>query len=230
MTETKITDFVHRGYSRLLLVEGPDDADFVYGLLGVLKLRHVIYLHQIGGKDNFEKALIALIMSAEFEDLQQLGIIRDADYNTDAFESIRSALINANQRHSRRDYPIPTNADEVVTNNDLSLSIHILPEANVEGMLEDLVFNVLSEDVVTNCVDNFFHCLQDQLIEFRDNVLPKAKIRVFMAGKAVDKSGEGDDKKYWELAHITHTSWWKDEYWEHQAFNKIKAFLRQLAE
>lgn len=230
MVETKITDFANRGYSRLLLLEGSDDIDFVYGLLGELNLRQTIYLHQVGGKDNFEKALIALIMSAEFEDLQHLGIIRDADYNTDAFESIRSAIANANQQHSRRDYPIPTNADEVVTNDDLTISIHILPGANVEGMLEDLVFNVLSEDVVINCVEDFFHCLQDQSIELRDNVLPKAKIRVFMAGKAVDKSGKGDDKKYWELANITHASWWKDEYWDHPAFDKIKAFLRQLAE
>ena len=99
MANFNITDFAHKGYSRLLLVEGPDDIDFMYGLIGELGLRNSIWLHEVGGFNRFQNELIALLLSSEFKDLRHLGIVRDADYNTNALNSIQTHLQNANKRH-----------------------------------------------------------------------------------------------------------------------------------
>lgn len=226
MAELKITDFAHRAYSRLLLVEGPDDIDFVYALLGELSLLETIYLYQVGGKDNFEKSLTALINSSEFDQLEYLGIMRDADYNTDAFESIHSAIANANKRHPRHSIPVPDKPLEIV-GEDLKVSIMILPDSGIEGMLENVILDVLADDKIILCVDNFITCLEEQDIELKLHVLPKAKVRIFLAGNALDATSSRDESEIWELRHMFKLKRWQ---WEHPSLEGIKAFLRQLAQ
>jgi hypothetical protein len=227
VAEFNITDFAQKGYSRLLLVEGPDDMDFMFALLGELGLRNSIYLHKVGGFTKFQNELIALLLSAEFQDLRHLGIVRDADFNTDALSSLQSHLQNANNRHPQRKFPVPQQARTVATHNDLQVSIMILPQAGIEGMLENLILDALANDHVLKCVNDYFECLEKTGIEAKRNIIAKAKIRTFLAGKAVDSQATHDESQIWEMRHMFRMDWWT---WEHTAFDELKAFLRQLAQ
>ena len=41
------------------------------------------------------------------------------------------------------------------------MTILLLPSANREGMLEDLIMDVLQKDPVAGCVDSYFDCLSE---------------------------------------------------------------------
>ena len=227
MVDFKITDFSHKGYSRLLLVEGDDDIDFMFSLIGELGLRDKIWLHAVGGYNKFQKELVALIHSAEFQDLEYLAIVRDADYNTNALNSIQTHLKNANSRHARHQFPIPQVEIQPTGDDDLKVSVMILPQAGIDGMLESIVLDALAEDDIMDCVNNYFKCLQGKSIELKENVLPKAKVRTLLAGKAVVASATHNESQIWEMRHMFKMSWWS---WEHSAFDRLKTFLRQLAQ
>ena len=64
------------------------------------------------------------------------------------------------------------------------VSTIILPDEGVEGMLEDLVLSAYSEDPVSSCVEDYFHCLEERRVTLKRTVLPKARVRVFIAGKS----------------------------------------------
>ena len=93
-------------------------------------------------------------------------------------------------------------------------------------MLEDLVLNALSTDPVSSCVDDYFTCLEERDITLKRTVLPKARVRVFIAGKVVDDEAIGKDRDTWEMRYAFRSDWWS---WDSPAFNKVKAYLTQLA-
>ena len=160
--------------------------------------------------------------------------MRDSDFINDdpnPFGSMQDMLRRLNQEHSVRNYPVPDKPAEPVSNEHLTVNILILPESGVEGMLENLIFDALRDDVVTECVDDYFACLADKTGELRKNILPKAQLRAFIAGKAVDAKNTKADTEIWEPGLIyNRASWWQDDYWEHEAFDRIKIFLRQMVE
>src|SRR5688572_643491 len=156
----------------------------MFALLGELGLRDSIHLYQVGGFNKFQKELTALLLSAEFQNLRHLAIVRDADYNTNALNSIQTHLQNANNRHPQRKFPIPQQARTIESIDDLQVSIMILPQAGIEGMLENLILDALANDNVLNCVNDYFECLEKTGIEAKPNVIAKAKVRTFLAGKA----------------------------------------------
>ncbi len=145
--------------------------------------------------------------------------------------SLQDALQRASERHNMRNYPLPDRPESHATNNFLSVNILILPDMGVEGMLENLIFDALRDDIVTECVDDYFACLADKTGELRKNILPKAQLRAFIAGKAVDAKNTKADTEIWEPGLIyNRASWWQDDYWKHEAFDRIKIFLRQMVE
>jgi hypothetical protein len=226
MVEKTVTDFAHKGYSRLIMVEGQDDGSFIYALLEELNLKDKIYLHAVGGKEKFTSNLIALLLSAEYENLSHLAIIRDADYKTDASASIQKSLENANLRNERRQFPIPDKAGKYI-GSELKLGFFVLPQSGVEGILENLLIDSLADDKIMSCVDAYIQCLKEAEINLKTQLIPKAKIRIFLAGNAVDEKSSHEDSKIWELQYLFGLERWN---WNHPAFDSIKTFLRQLAE
>jgi len=223
-----MTALIPEGESRLLLVEGKEDQEFFIRLGYHLQFSEATPLHilQYEGKDNLGRYLRILMRNPNFEQITRIGIVRDADYGTDAFQSVKTALEYAN-RNNRQQLPVPQSPIQP-SEGKPEVSVLILP-ADTEGMLEDLVLDALSEDSIMPCVDDFFTCLRDHHIDIVQERLPKARVRVFITGKNVDgqaTAGADADKLY--LSDIYRMSWWRAEFWEHESFDDARAFLRQL--
>ncbi len=215
-----ITDFAQKGFQRLLLVEGDEDSRFLFALCQYLKLDKQIWIHQVEGLPKLLQELTALILSAEFSRLHSIGIVRDADFKTNAFQSVCSALQRANRESIRNQYHIPTQAQSVEGTKP-RVGIFILPDANVEGMLEDLVLQAYQADPIVDCVEQYFACLEKQN-SLRTNLIAKAKMRTLIAGKTAS-SDQGDT--VWDLQYVYRQSWWS---WEKPRFDDIKHFLQVI--
>ena len=211
-------------YERVLLVEGKDDFSFFLTLLKELELDKTIRIYCYCGKDNLAQGISNVVQDDRFEELKHLGIVRDADFNTDALRSVRSSIDEVNRENSK-ELAKPNNQMDPAGDTPL-VSAFILPDEGVEGMLEDLVLSAYSEDPVSSCVEDYFACLGEHSISLNRNALPKAKVRVFIAGKVVDDEGFGKDRDSWEMRYAFRSDWWS---WDSPAFNKVKAYLTQLA-
>lgn len=211
-------------YIHVLLVEGAEDFDFFLALLKELGLEKTFFVYKYCGRDNLAQGLSIALQDTRFEDLRHLVIIRDADFNTDAISSIRSAIDLFNKETgSELSMPVRQMEPE---GDAPEVSAIILPDENTEGMLEDLVLEALSEDIVYDCINDYFNCLEDRGLTFNKYVLSKAKVRVFIAGKVVDDAGTSKDRGSWEMRYAVRSNWWS---WDSPAFNDVKAYLRQLA-
>ena len=211
-------------YDRVLLVEGKDDFSFFLTLLKKLELDKTIRIYCYCGKDNLAQGISNVVQDGRFEELKHLGIVRDADFDTDALSSVRSSIDRVN-RETGRELARPETHMEPAGESP-KVSTIILPDEGVEGMLEDLVLSAYSEDPVSSCVEDYFTCLEERRVTLNKTVLPKARVRVFIAGKVVDDEGFGRDRDSWELRYAFRSDWWS---WDSPAFNKVKAYLTQLA-
>ena len=209
----------------LLLVEGPDEVYFFASLVEELSLGKEIQIAHFGGRDQLYKALKLALADTDFSLLNKLGIVRDADYNTNAFQSVCSALANANRKIPRHQFPIPDKLS-TFTNDTPHIGVLRLPDEDSDGMLEDLILKACEQDVIMSCVDQYFECVETNEVLLKQHVLPKAKVRVFLSGKAVDESGSKKDKSTWWMTDIYRSDWWN---WDHPAFDAVKEFLIQLA-
>lgn len=220
-----MTELIPEGASRLLLVEGREDKQFFIQLGYPSELPCIL---QYEGKNNLAGFLYQLIQNSNFKQVSQIGIVRDADYGTDAFQSVRTAIKNANA-NSPRQLPVPETVIEP-SEGSPKVSVLILPSEKRDGMLEDLVLDALNDDPITPCVNDFFTCLKDRKVEIVQERLSKARVRVFITGKNVDRQAavrDDTDKLY--LSDIYKMSWWRgDAFWKHESFDEAKAFLRQL--
>jgi len=205
---------------RLLIVEGADEVTFFKALCEFLDIGHLIQIEDYKGKDRLRLFLANLVEdSTSFDRLAHLGIVRDAGYNTNAFDSIRSALRHANTKNVLNQLPIPEK-NFVPFGNQLKVSTLILPDDALEGTLENVVLESFKEDSIIACVNAYFACLTSNGLALTENVLPKATMRVFLAGKSVVT---GDTR--WWITDIYTQDWWS---WDSPAFDSIKLFLRQM--
>ena len=98
-------------------------------------------------------------------------------------------------------------------------------------MLEDLVLDMVSEDPIISCVENYICCLQDKQVDIENNMdrLPKAKVRVFVNGKNVErKNSSQKEATRVSLQYVFTARWWQEAYWDHKCLTQTKDFLTQL--
>ena len=224
-----MTELIPGGKSRLLLVEGKEDKEFFIQLGSHLEFPEGIpWILKYEGKAKLSKFLSQLIQNQNFKRVSQIGIVRDADYGTDALQSVRDALKKANA-NSPRLLPVPKNVIEP-SEGSPKVSVLILPSEKRDGMLEDLVLDALNDDPITPCVNDFFTCLKNRKVEIVQERLSKARVRVFITGKNVDRQAAvSDDMDKLYLSDIYKMSWWRGvAFWKHESFDEAKAFLRQL--
>lgn len=194
--------------SNLLVVEGRDEELFFGALLKHMQLQN-IQVMPIGGKTNLRPNLKALTLSPRFSEVTSLGVVRDAnDDPSAAFSSVCDAL-----RAAGLDAPQKT----LVTAGDSPrVTVMILPEENIPGMLEDICLRVVENDRATSCVGQYFQCLREQTLSLPRNI-SKAKLQVFLASRseAGKRLGEAAEAGYWP--------------WDQKAFEPLKHFLQQIS-
>jgi hypothetical protein len=91
----------------------------------------------------------------------------------------------------------------------------ILPEANVCGAIEDVCLKAVVDDPVMPCVNQYIECLQYRACDYPKKE-SKARIHVFLASREKPdlRLGEAAQKGVWP--------------WHHNAFDRIKEFLRLI--
>ncbi len=220
---------IDEGFDRLLLVEGPDDEVFFLKLFEHMGISDDIHIVSYGGKDNLQRYLLAILSDVNFSrNRRHIGIVRDADYNTDAFDSVVSALKQANgNRGTSNGYSIPQRA-LALSDAAPYVSVLVLPP-DKEGALEDLVVDALKTEPIMSCVDEYFECLTRQGIAITRERLSKNKLSVFISGAAVDIDyATNRDSRRKFLREAVAMQWWRAELWQHDNFRVIKNFLTQL--
>lgn len=213
---------------RLLLVEGADDKEFFRKLAEHLGIRDRIHLVEYHGNKNLVNYLIAILQDEHFANRRHIGIVRDSDYNTNAFNSVISALDTANRNSSKDKFSIPP---EVLAPSTELPYVSVLPvPLDSEGSLEDLVLDALQADPIMPCVNDYFACLTKGGVQIAPNRVSKSKLNVFITGKIVDREqATRRDARRKFLREAVAMNWWRPELWEHESFNDAKAFLQWLA-
>ena len=78
---------------KVIVVEGKDEVYFLDALLRNLKITDV-EVRDVGGKNQFENKLPALVNMSGFPDVRFLAVIRDADNDPNAaFDSVRKVHV-----------------------------------------------------------------------------------------------------------------------------------------
>lgn len=214
---------------RLLLVEGADDEVFFLKLVDHMGISGDMHIVSYGGKDNLKSYILTILNDVNYSrNRQHIGIVRDADYNTDAFASVVSALRHANDnRGTSNKFSIPQG---MLTRSEEApyVSILVLPP-NDEGALEDLVVDVLKTEPIMSCVNEYFACLTGQGIGISKERYSRNKLSVFISGAAVDTDyATNRDSRRKFLREAVAMQWWRADLWQHDNFRLIKDFLTQL--
>jgi len=192
----------------VLVVEGKEEESFFGALMQHLGLQN-IQIMPIGGKEKLRLNLKTLAISPGFANVISLGIMRDANANPNsAFQSVcdalKAAMLPAPQR------PLISAGDSP------RVTVMILPEEGSPGILEDLCLKAVMQNLAMACVEQYFHCLQQQGISLSKN-LSKAKVQAFLASRAEagKRLGEAAQAGYWPF--------------EDKAFEQVKIFLKQIS-
>ncbi|MCY4071075.1 MAG: hypothetical protein OXG60_07235 [Chloroflexi bacterium] len=217
--------------SCLLLVEGADDEAFFSQLVSRLNHPQASQLHIMtyGGKDQLSERLREYMRDPNFKHISRLGIVRDQDFNTHAFNSVLTHIRRANRRNTRK-LPYPKYPRQLSIGYP-QVAVLLLPSDDREGMLEDLVLDMVSEDPIMACVENYFCCLKEKQVDIQHNMdrLPKAKVRVFVNGKNVErKNSNRKEATRISLQYIFTARWWQEAFWDHVCLKQAKAFLSHL--
>jgi hypothetical protein len=217
------------GTDRLLLVEGKSDVSFFVSLLKHLYPNSSgVWVMSYDGVGKLSQFVQTLLNAPNFKTIKHLGIVRDADYEGTAFQSVVAKLKTLNQKAGVH-LPIPTQARTFAEGAGRRLGVFIMPDEGEQGMLETLLWRAVQDDPIRACVDAYFDCLQARAeIDPKPNRLPKALLRAYLAtlgiGRDVDKNSLAHDSEYEELYR---KRWWR---WDNPVFAPVQAFMRQLAE
>ena len=160
--------------SKQLLVEGEDENQFFGALLDHLE-NDEIQVQSYGGKDNLRRFLKAFLNVPIFDEVQSIGIVRDADTDAaTAFKSVQNSLTSV-------ELPVP---DEMLApaTGALRVGIFIMPDNSNPGALEDLCLNALEGDLAIGCVSDFIQCIQDSVQKVPKN-MAKARMHAFLASR-----------------------------------------------
>lgn len=192
----------------LLLVEGKNDVGFFEGIMTHLDLNDIQIIN-VEGTPKYGDILKAIRKSSNFNKIViSIGIVRDADTNSDAaFGSISGYLRSAK-------LPVPEKP-LMPSKGTPQVTVMILPKEGETGMLEDLCLSSVVSDSAFPCMEAYFQCLQEKGLSL-PNKISKAKVQVFLASrqKVGLSLGVAAKAKLWPF--------------DDNAFDQVKTFLRMI--
>lgn len=192
--------------SRILVVEGKDDARFFAALLRHMQVPDVQVL-PMDGKTNLTSHLKLLVRTPGFTQVTRLGVIRDADDDPRAaFQSVCSSLGTAG-------LSVPPRVAELQAGMP-AIAVVIVPHDG-PGAIENLCLSAVADDPAIQCVDAFFDCVRSRLAPPRH--ISKAKVQAFLSSRPEEgkRLGEAAEAGYWP--------------WDASCFTMIKEFVRIVA-
>ncbi len=186
---------------KLLIGEGTDEERVFTALVKHAGLDRQIQVLRYDGKTNLGKFLHALPKLPGINQVDSLGITRDADVNAaNTRTSVDAAIQNAS-------FP-PA----------LKVSVFILPGENRPGTLEDLLCPALESHAAWSCVEQMVACRTEKSGAWPNHVanLGKAKVEAWLSlqDRPTIRLGEAADAALLPF--------------DHPAFAPLLAFIRTL--
>jgi hypothetical protein len=128
-------------YYKKLLVEGKDDQHVIWALCEKFGIAETFDVIDCEGIENLYNALQIRFKQS---DIQTIGIIIDADTNlNNRWTEIKNILAN-------QEFVLPNNLPEaglILSNtNNIKVGIWIMPDNNLNGMLEDFISFLIPQD------------------------------------------------------------------------------------
>ena len=198
--------------SSLLMVEGKDECNFFKALFVILGINHV-QIEDMGGKDRFDAAIRAFSKMQGFDEIVNLGFVRDAENPpaAAAFMSICGSL-----QHIDLEPPKTIGKVEKIQNR--KIGIFIMPNNHNPGMLETICIDsiqqsALYKDYILPYTDHLTMNMYKNNGQFNRT---KSEIQIYLASKIplVSSLGLGAVNGHWDF--------------DHPVFDDIKQFLRDL--
>jgi len=144
--------------ANLLIVEGNHERDFFNAWLETLG-KDSIQVMPIGGKTQLDANLKSLTKQSNFPEISSIIIVRDADDNpTGAFQSVCNAL-------ARAGLSTPSTSLTFTQNTTPKIGIVIMPAADRNGALEELLLPLASGDPLASEADQYI----DEAVSILDN-------------------------------------------------------------
>lgn len=183
---------------RLLLVEGKDEVYFFGKMFKELALMDQIQIIEIGGVERMNSTLSALMLMPNFESVQSIGIIRDAD------DSVESALQSLRNILGQSNLPAPAQHNSFEQGeSDLKVGVFIMPGSEIDGtMLEDLCLKTVEDQPYLPLIERYLSQLEAEGLELPSNIA-KSKVQIYLASqkRIVHSLGLGAQRGYWNLNH-----------------------------
>lgn len=192
---------------KLLIGEGQDEVVFFGALLKHLGIDDV-QVRDYRGKQKLGAFLDALRKLPGFTNLESLGITRDADLDAaGAFASVSNHLANC-----RLAAPASSGSIEGGTPR---IGIMILPDGQQPGMLEDLFLEALRSGSLTQCIDQYFRCVE-AVNGSSPKLISKARVHAWLSAQDPPdmRLGIAAQKGLIE--------------WDNPSFDQLKNFLTAL--
>jgi hypothetical protein len=210
------TPFSKIDKSKMIMVEGVDDLNFIHALLLRLRISD-IQIVDIGGNPYFEEQLEQVKLGNRHRQLTSLALIADADQNPQrVFEELRTYITNLG-------WVTPPQTGLFSEHSDLRVGVYILPNNQDFGTLEHLLLQTLPENdplkrLAYEFYDNVEHTRVGRLSRFPSPDNRRAKFQSSAYLLTTDfgdtRAGVAAERGVWNL--------------DHPCLDELKAFLRQL--
>lgn len=148
---------VKEQFNKKLLVEGNDDQHVIWALCEKFQVKENFDVIDSNGIESLYEQLPIRFKQS---DIETIGIIIDADAEiAKRWEKVRSILI-------KEGFTIPEELPAeglVVTHNNIKVGVWVMPNNNLNGMLEDFIsFLVPKDDVLMPIVSETLQSIEDR--------------------------------------------------------------------
>jgi hypothetical protein len=141
--------------NKLLFVEGVDAHRFLIYACNQFRKDDQVQVIDFGGNKDLFTGLKVWRSASNFDQVETLVIVRDAENNFDsAMQSIRDAILR-----SDIGFPIPDKPFEFASDGNLKLAFMIFPGPYfTSGTLEDLCLSTIKNKSLLSCCESFLTC------------------------------------------------------------------------
>jgi hypothetical protein len=159
-------------YNKKLLVEGNDDQHVIWALCEKFNIPETFDVIDCVGIDKLYESIPVRLKQS---DIETIGIIIDADVNlNDRWKSVRNLLL-------KQEFKVPEDLPEgglIISNGNVKVGVWIMPNNNINGMLEDFVsFLVPQDDKLLPIVDATLNKIENEELN-KYSLIHKSKARI----------------------------------------------------
>ena len=160
---------------KLILAEGRDAELFLVWARNTYRDDQDLQIIDFGGITELSSFLLNLPNMENFDNVESLVIVRDAETDADAAaQSMRNAMTQA-------DLPVPAKSFEFAQQGTLKTAFMLFPGPDdSDGRLEDLCLRTIEQAELMTCVNDYLACARDQGI--KHNRPHKNKLHTYLSG------------------------------------------------